>query len=577
MSQSPFRPLLAIARISAVFIPLAFAHAGATVHLVHASQAKAAGCDYYVITVAAFMPQAERLAALRHTASPEVAKQPCIAKMEDVYKDYAPRQGKWTSLQDFLKAAFVSSPSLAHVALLGSASFDPASPDDRVPTYTQLIRSLTRFSLDTVYYDTLTSDDVYSAYFDTSVYDQPGYPMAYAVGRIPARTAAQADAYLDKLEAYETHFAYGPNAFTYGYLNDDDWQHGNRFDVEPIWNMPAEHLDLWDSLRVKPFVRRMLSIEFPMMPDWTKPKAKDSTLGLINSGPARVYFIGHGHPTQLTDEKIYESPADLPRLAAKRLQPIISMLACTTARFAQHDTESMGVDFLFHPNGAVAFLGGTIPTYPGPNKELFRAWDRLTEKGGTLGGTFARAKAASIADIRNNSAYVVLGDPALTVHAPVVDLAPASGSNPGSLLLNGAGAVGDSAYFQLLQIDSIEYNPILNPENSAQRNGKYPRERVLGEGRAALGAGGSVTFALPRAESPDAAAVKVMTWNTKGMRYGHFPLSALGVAIRPVAKGMGPGSHPGYRLMLRGERLVLEGNGRRIGLDGRAEALPSQR
>jgi hypothetical protein len=69
-----------------------------------------------------------------------------------------------------------------------------------------------------------------------------------------------------------------------------------------------------------------------------------------------------------------------------------------------------------------------------------------------------------------------------------------------------------------------------------------------------------------------------MTWNARGMHYGHFPLTAL--TSLAVARAPGPShTNAGYRLRLRGGELVLEGRGGRFGLDGRALSdrfLPGQ-
>ncbi|MDB5047243.1 MAG: hypothetical protein JWO30_314 [Fibrobacteres bacterium] len=541
------------------------AHAGAAVNIATAARAKAVRCDYYIITDSVFTVQAEHLADFRHIVTLPVANYPCIAKMEDIYKNYPPKGPKWTSLQAFLKAAYTQSAgALSHVVLLGDASFDENSPDNHVPTFSQRILSLQRFSPDTVFYDTMSSDDAYAAFFDSVGYDSVP-KLAFAIGRIPARTPAQADAYIDKVENYEAHFPYGPGAFTYGFLSDDDLQKGSPEDQDPILSMPELHQEIWDALPVKPFVRRMLSIEYPIQADGTKPAAKNATLDLFNAGPGRVYFIGHGSPHQLTDENIFEVPGDLTRLEPKRLQPIVSMLACTTARFADPNSESMGEQLLFHPNGAVAFLGGTIPTYPNPNNVLFKRWNAFALNGGTLGRAFASAKDSAY-DYRNNAAYAILGDPALTLHVPTFDLAPASGSGASRLVL--PGNLGDSAYFQLVRIDSLPFNAVISASNQQQRDKSYIRERVLAEGLGVVGAGGSVTFTLPTAGDPRDVAIKFMTWTTYGMHYGHLPLESLGlVALNPVRKSV-PGRE-GFRLVLRGGGLVFEGQGRRVGLDGR--------
>lgn len=532
---------------------------------------QAGKCDYLIVTDSMFSIQAKRLADLRHKLTPNVAKQPCIRQMADIYQEYPVVGPKWKSLQEYLKAAYqANKPDLAHVVLLGDASLNPTSGRDHVPTFTEQIHSLDRSSNspDTIYYDTVTSDDAYSAPFDSLRFDSIP-DMAFGIGRIPADSPQEADAYLDKVEAYESNFAFGPAAFTYGFISDDDLQKGQQDGLDPIYNMPQLHQAVWDSLPVKPFVRRMLSIEFPVQPDGHKPAAQDSTIGLFNAGPARIYFIGHGSPHQLTDENIFNVPADLPRLHNKRLQPIASMLACTTARFADADSNSMGEQLLFHPNGVIAFMGGTIPTYSTENNLLFIRWNTLAMAGGTLGKTFAEAKNSGGFLRINSVAYALLGDPALTLPAPIFDLEPASGSGASKLVLTNAGTMGDSAYFQLVRIDSLPFSAIIDPLDLYLKEAQYQREVLVAEGRASLSAGGSVTFMLSGSGNPKALAIKVMTWNSRGMHYGHFPLESLGfVAIRPLRN-----SHSAlqeWHVALQGNRLVLTSQGRKIGLDGKS-------
>ncbi|MBW8888706.1 MAG: hypothetical protein JF616_13195 [Fibrobacteres bacterium] len=528
-------------------------------------------CDYLVITDSVLAPQARRLADLRHRVTPAIAAHPCVADMGDIYRAFPPTGWRWTSLRDYLASRYRASPhEMGHVALMGGASFDDASAANHVPVYREESPSLIQPPPGV---DTLTTDDAYTEFFD-SIAHADDFGPRFALGRIPASTPEQADAYLDKVEDYESAFPYGPQAFTYGYLSDDDIQIGLPDSLMPIQNFPENHYDLWEGLKVKPFVRRVLSIEFPLHSDGTKPEARDSAVALLNAGPARAYWVGTGNPSQFTDEKMFMVPGDLPRLRTKRLQPVVVALSASVARFVDPGSV-IGRDLLLHPDGAIAFLGATSLTYPGPNLNLARAFDSAAARGGTVGAAVAAAKRADASigatDMRNAAAYVLLGDPGLSLHPPILDLVPAQGSGPGRLILEGAGAPGDSACFQLVRIDSLPWNAVILSANQAQRDRKYVRETVVAEGRAALGTGGSVTFALPSAGDPRAAAVKVMTWNSKNMHYGHFPLESLGIAALRSVPGAAR-TPPGYRMRVRGSSLVLEGKGGIYGLDGRSLA-----
>lgn len=539
-----------------------------------ALSAAAAETDYLILCDSAYTAQAQRLSALRQKYTPAIAQSPKVATMQAIYRSHPPTGFRWTSVRDFLKSTLQGNNDIKHVVLLGDADFRDDHPANLVPAFRQQIPSLTRFDYQDTskhYYDTLVSEDPFVDGMDSVKTWDDTLRLRFAIGRIPASTPADADAYLDKLEAWESRYPYGPQAFTYAFLSDDDLQAGSYEGLDPIRDMPELHQKIWDALEIKPFVKRVLAIEHPLRADSTKPSATDSLMAMLNAGPGRFYYIGHGHHAQLTDEKVLRVPQDLTRLARKTVPPVMSFLACTTARFASPDAPSMGERLLFHPHGAIAVLGGTIPTFPRPNNELFIAWNRESAAGLTLGQAFAKAKRA-VPDARNSSAYVLLGDPALSLHAPGA-LLPATGSGAGRIVL--PAAAGDSAYFQLVTIDSLPFNAVIAPANDFQKDRLYPRERVIAEGRAAAGAGGTVAFTLPSAGDPKAAAVKAMVWNAGGMRYGHFPLESLSSALRPAVSRAG--ARAGYRMVVRGNRVMLERDGRLVGLDGRLDGTGQKR
>jgi hypothetical protein len=153
--------------------------------------------------------------------------------------------------------------------------------------------------------------------------------------------------------------------------------------------------------------------------------------------------------------------------------------------------------------------------------------------------------------------FTLIGDPALTLHTPTVDLAPATGSGQTRLVLQGAGAAGDSVYCETVQTDSVLLDPFLHPANDGFKGRRFERETVFGRTHGVLGPGGSVSLDLPNIPDPRAGSVKVLTWNSKGMRYGHFPLSDLG----PIAVRKTPGAtaaKPAYRLVLQGTAVRVE-------------------
>lgn len=519
-------------------------------------------CDYLVITDSLLLPEAKRLADFRAAHAADHIRKPHVATMADVYQDYPTHGPKFRGLLAFLKDVEQKNGRLPdHLLLFGDASWDETSPDNRVPTYKHVYRSFSRWSPDTIHYDSAGVDEVYPHLLDSVPRDS--LRPRTALGRVPAGSLEQARRYVDKVIAYEEKFPYGPMAFTFGYANDDDRQLSSW---EPITMLPGSHEDLWHALAVKPFARRVLSIEFPRESDTSKTAARDSLLALFNAGPSRLYLFGHSSYWQFTDERMFAVPDHLPRLAPKPLAPIVAYVSSLAGSFAHPRAPSLGEELIFHPHGAVAFLGATRENFPVPNQQLFKHWDDTASRGGTLGRSFAHAKAKA-QDADNSLSFSVMGDPGLTLRVPALNLVPAAGSGTSRLVLSEAGAAGDSVFYQVVQIDTARYadisaHPMLEYDT-------YVRERVVGAGVGVLGAKGAATLELPWAPNPRTAFVKVMTWNRQGMRYGHFPIADLGpISVRRSA-ARGAAGKP-YRVELRGTQLRFLRGDRAFDLKGAA-------
>jgi len=153
-----------------------------------------------------------------------------------------------------------------------------------------------------------------------------------------------------------------------------------------------QHEVLWNRLKIKPFVRRTLEVEFQFDDGFHKNKARDSLISMWNSGLSDFYYVGHGHFNQLTDEAAFQIPRDLNLLSSNNQNPIVSLLACTTSPFVIDSIESIGESLLFNPYGAIAVLGAVEETYPTPNLDLFSEWIDSLGVTKTIGEGFQQAR-----------------------------------------------------------------------------------------------------------------------------------------------------------------------------------------
>lgn len=291
--------------------------------------------------------------------------------------------------------------AVSHVLLLGGGSGDP--------------RRLTRGSNPTwipQWESTQFSSDEFYAMLDSgnSLPD-------IALGRVPARTLGEAQAWFSKLKRFEDpqQASFGPWRNTILTLADDQRQ-GQAFD--PIKHAIEADQILSTILAKRPWMRRrnIFMGAYPATASTFKPDVqRDLVQGL--SGEAGAFlFMGHGSPQTLTDEVVLDQ-ASFQRLVRNPGRPWLTMLgSCSVGRHDQVSRTGLLTDFVLSAeNGAYSGIAATRATYPENNKELLaRVWSGLMD-GSTLGEALLAAKRLTKrgGDVDNSSFYNLLGDPAV--------------------------------------------------------------------------------------------------------------------------------------------------------------------
>lgn len=537
-------------------------------------------CDDAILTDSLLLPQAQRLADFRNSFSGDDVEKACVLTVEDLVRKYPHPGHREISVLEGLQPFLIQAERpFRYLTLFGDASSTPGSDRDHVPTfYYRDIDSKGDTLIapyDWAYARLAVCSSCLDIFRDSIPYRRtffemnPPLPAAlFAVGRIPAHTVAEATTYVDKVIAYETKFPFGPWSQTWGFVADDNRRMGGP---EPIWDMPALGQVLWDSLRVKPFVRRLASIEFPLASDTANPGANDSLMKMWNQGLGMLFFVGHGNPRYWTDEHVFDLHRDLSKLQNGHRLPIVYTLACTTAPFATDSILSMGEALILQPERAIAFIGSQFENYPYPNNELAKAWiSHATDKQSSIGESFRLALSRNGVDwTANDDTYDILGDPALSLHWPETQLeasASATRANPSFIT---QAQSGDSLALEIVQMDSVAYKTY-GPDGSLLFEDVfrfYERETtVYRETRALSPTENEIQFSISNSLNASKHAIKILVWNSKGMRYGYFPLDHLPNNTLAIQKGGRPGETRRYRL----SRADLSGAPglRRSGLKG---------
>ena len=336
----------------------------------------APGSDYVMITTRDLTPSVTPLKSLRESQGLSVS----LVDVEDIYDEFNFGNKSTQSIKDFLQFArdnWQRAPRF--VLLAGDASLDPKGylgygRVDLVPT---------RF-YDSAFMVT-ASDDWFVDFKGT------GLPEM-AIGRLPARTAAEAAAIVAKIVNYDK------NAGANSVLLTSDLNDG--------FNFAAVNSSLRSLLPVGTQVQEALR---GTVDDAT---LKAQILAAINQGQKLVNFEGHGS-VSLWRGNILTS-ADTASMTNSQKLAVFVIMTCLNGYFADPTLDSLGEALLkAQGGGAAVWASSTLNSLAGQqvlNEEFYR----LLFGGGsiTVGEAAARAK-VGVADPDVRRSWILLGDPAM--------------------------------------------------------------------------------------------------------------------------------------------------------------------
>jgi hypothetical protein len=236
-----------------------------------------------------------------------------------------------------------------------------------------------------------------------------------ALGRIPVLTAAELDAYVDKVLAYE---GSGAPAWAANALMLADHQDGSA-------DFSADSDRIADLLPPGSVADRIYLSSTPLS------SARTELLQGIQSGAAWVNFLGHGGLDRLSADGLLTSD-DAPGLTNGGRLPVVTAMTCTINRFAVPGVPSLGELLVKSPaGGAAAVWGPSGLSYHGEARQLAEAFYRSSEPGVRLGDSVVRALreyGGLGGDSRMLDIYNLLGDPSLLVRRGPAP-APGGGSS----------------------------------------------------------------------------------------------------------------------------------------------------
>jgi hypothetical protein len=385
--------------------------------------------DYFIITHPLFAAQAQRLAQFHQQRN---GLRTAVVTTEQVYNEFSGGIPDPAALRDFVKMYYdkyraIWAQSGKYLLLFGKGSFDyKARIQDNtafVPAY-ESAASLNPLN-------TYTSDDFFGFLDDGEDVNSISIinNLDIGIGRVPATTVEEAKAFVDKVEAYHAPQAFGPWRNNATFIADDEDNNLHLEDAETLTATTA-------------LVSPLLNIQKIYLDAFRQeggsaggryPQANEVSNNALYNGTLMWNYSGHGGPARLAEEVVLdqqivnnlENPYRLPHFVT------------ATCDFAPYDNPtifSLGEELLIRPKtGAIALTTTTRVVFAFSNRILNNNYLQTAlqqdENGKyrTLGEALRVAKNItyqSNTDVVNNRKFALLGDPAMTLAFPQLNVVP---------------------------------------------------------------------------------------------------------------------------------------------------------
>lgn len=306
-----------------------------------------------------------------------------VVNIEDIYDEFGYGTLSSSSMTDFFKFAkenWQTAPN--YILLLGDFSYDYRNYENRA--FQNYIPSK---RVDTLYEET-GSDEALSDFNNDGLAE-------IAVGRIPARNAAQVTQAFNKMSTFESTLS---TAFSRGALFVSDLN--DTYDFEGLNSRVASQLP---ASIPKTYLNRSTT---------TKPQL----IGHLNLGYYVVNYSGHGASGSWSGE--YINLNDAAALTNAPNYTIFNMLTCMNGYFLRTDFDSLGEALLKAPNGgAVAVWASTGKTTPDVQEVLAtRFYNQLNLGVMTRFGDLIKDAKQNVIGGRDvRLSWALLGDPTMKV------------------------------------------------------------------------------------------------------------------------------------------------------------------
>jgi hypothetical protein len=375
---------------------------------------------YLIITHEDFLDAALKLAGHKEDMG---FAQPKVVLLGDVLNQFGGGNTDPVALRNFLLHVYREwggVDDLSYVALFGSGHYDYKSVSTRAVNHMPVPYCIRKEGVEIV------GDDFY-VFFDAILPLDSQHNGYYFLGRLPAKSPAEAFDMVDKIIETENPFA-ADDPFAAGFdswrgralLVADDDQQGQGEDGAGNHTLQSEGLAAIIA-RQRPDVdlRKLYLYEYEWDERFFKPGATRAFINEINNGVAVVNWLGHGAPDVIADEQLMVKD-DVMTLYNRKRYPVFTLFSCSIGKFDRPGQDCLASMLVRQPRaGAIAVLSSAREVMADRNLRLatpfFEAlYDTASGANLSIGSALQIAK-TRYTGTNDNRFYMILGDPSITL------------------------------------------------------------------------------------------------------------------------------------------------------------------
>ncbi len=258
----------------------------------------------------------------------------------------------------------------------------------------------------------ITSDDYFALFTNES------HPEI-VTGRYPVTNQNELQIMISNLIDYTQNPSPGLWHNSMVFLADDEVNGPNVGE----WTHTIQMQAIAEMVNPSVFSQKIFAAEYEYDEFLNKPLVRDEFFESINEGKLIWYYVGHGGFDKLGMQNYLASATDMGKFQNQDRLGLFIAASCEVSTFDHWAYESLGQKTVLMDNrGAIASVGSTRKSFPGPNHALMTLFlPNMVNDRQPLGWSLLDAKIRHTGSIDNDAMYIIMGDPNLRIVPPQRD------------------------------------------------------------------------------------------------------------------------------------------------------------